>query len=46
MPDIRLYLPDDLWIKLKQEKNMSKLVQTLLKRHYEKQEKTGRKNAD
>jgi hypothetical protein len=44
MPDIRLYLPDDLWIKLKKEKNMSKLVQDLLKEYWSKKDnKRGRK---
>lgn len=39
MPDIRLYLPDDLWIKLKQEENMSKLVQDLLREYWAKEDR-------
>ena len=46
MPDIRLYLPDDLWIKLKKEKNMSKLVQDLLKEYWTKKEKNRRGKND
>ena len=39
MPDIRLYLPDDLYMRLKKEENMSKLVQILLIDYWSKIDK-------
>jgi hypothetical protein len=34
MPDVRIYLPDTLYIRLNQETNKSKLVQQLLREHW------------
>ena len=46
MPDIRLYLPDNLYMRLKKEENMSKLVQKLLKQYWKKiDKKEGEKNS-
>jgi len=39
MPDIRLYLPDELYMRLKKEENMSKLVQILLIDYWSKIDK-------
>jgi hypothetical protein len=39
MPDARIYLPDDMWIKLRNEPNRSKLIQDLLTEYWNKKEK-------
>ena len=37
MPDIKVYLPDDMYYKLKKTKNRSKLVQDLLRDYWQNQ---------
>lgn len=37
MPDIRIYLPDNLYMRLNQETNKSKLIQQLLKDHWKEE---------
>ena len=39
MPEIGIYLPENLYIKLKAEDNRSELVQRLLKKHYQDESK-------
>jgi hypothetical protein len=38
MPNVNIYLPTKLFIKLEGEKEKSKLIQKLLNEYYEKQE--------
>lgn len=37
MPDIKIYVPDDMYYRLKKTKNRSKLIQDLLTEHWQKE---------
>jgi hypothetical protein len=43
MPDIRIYLPDEMYMRFKKEGGNSKLIQTLLKEYWEIKEKGKKK---
>ena len=38
VPDIRIYLPDRLYMKIREEENKSKLIQDLLDEYYKNKE--------
>lgn len=39
MPNVAIYLPDDLYKQFNEEEDRSKLIQKLLREHYEKKVK-------